>query len=134
MDMFLHFKATLVGCHIIQQWHLFCLCTFWNFLFYFRAPLVLPLNVQPGRPHNGQRNIFLCDWTVHGKQPWFMFYFYQDIVFFSFCHFGHVFFCHIADYVTVLVCISPTGWVCLCVLPGCPTLCSQNQSANELFI
>lgn len=110
--MFLHFKATLVDCHIIQQWHLFCLCTFWNSLFYFRAPLVLPLNVQPGGPHNGQRNIFLCDWTVHGKQPWFMFHFYRDIVFF-FLSFWTRIFCHITDYVTVLVCFHPlAGFVC----------------------
>lgn len=110
--MFLHFKATLVDCHIIQQWHLFCLCTFWNSLFYFRAPLVLPLNVQPGGPHNGQRNIFLCDWTVHGKQPWFLFHFYRDIVFFFLSFWTRIFlFCHICR----CSCVYFTHWLGLFV-------------------
>lgn len=85
----LHFKISLFDFHIIQKWHLFCLFTFWyDFYFYFRAPHWFFLSiVQQGVPHNGQRNIFLCDWILHGDQPWFTFQSAEMETFF-FSHMG----------------------------------------------
>lgn len=140
-------------CHVCHLWTLFIhfknhthwlshksamafILLMYILIFYFWAPLVLPFNVSTRRaPQWPEKYIFV--WLGSSWETTLVDIFtLPRYNLFLFCHFGHFFFFfgHITKYVTVLVCILPTGWVCLCVLPGCPTLCSQNQSKWAFYL
>lgn len=83
-------------------------------------------------PHDGEINIFLCDWIFHGELPWFMFQSAKMLTLFFPVFLGT--FCHITKYLTVLVCVLPTGWVFVYIIKSPHSLFSKPKRISFLFI